>query len=361
MKNRPTPRREKSSIERSRPPGEDPSDPGRSPAALRKRPGGRGRRVVPRRSGRVRDRDRLRPGRAWRPIPPPLTGFTTPKDGPPSIRSSFTWKESPRRGSALPFGPKAADRLAGTFWPGPLTLVLNRSSLIPDVVTGGRETVALRVPLPPVARGLIERVGQPLAAPSANRSNRLSPTRAEHVLCRPGRQDRPDPRQRAHLPRPGVDGPRPDRLPLAHPSTWPDRTGRDRPVPGSASTRLPITREDVARPPGELPASPGTLDVHYAPRTPALRVDSVEDLAKISWPEKSALLVLGPAALPDLPDALHLVELPEPEAAGHRLYGVLHECDALNLNVIVIVMPPDQPEWRTIRDRLVRAARPVTG
>ncbi len=79
--------------------------------------------------------------------------------------------------------PEAADRLAGMFWPGPLTLVLRRSSLIPDVVTAGRDTVALRVPLPLVARSLIAQVGQPLAAPSANRSNRLSPTRAEHVLA----------------------------------------------------------------------------------------------------------------------------------------------------------------------------------
>jgi L-threonylcarbamoyladenylate synthase len=103
------------------------------------------------------------------------------------------------------------------------------------------------------------------------------------------------------------------------------------------------------------------LDVHYAPRTPALRVHSVEDLAKVSWPANAALLVLGPAALPDLPAALHLVELPEPKAAGQRLYSILHECDALDLDVIIIVMPPDQPEWSTIRDRLARAARPVTG
>ena len=68
-----------------------------------------------------------------------------------------------------------------------------------------------------------------------------------------------------------------------------------------------------------------------------------------------------PGTVPDLPAAVHLVELAEPSAAAQRLYSILHECDALNLDVIVIVMPPDQPEWRTIRDRLVRATRPVTG
>ncbi|MGA2703878.1 MAG: L-threonylcarbamoyladenylate synthase [Isosphaeraceae bacterium] len=256
--------------------------------------------------------------------------------------------------------PKAADRLAGTFWPGPLTLVLTRSSLIPDVVTGGRQTVALRIPLPPVARGLIERVGQPLAAPSANRSNRVSPTRAEHVLS-------------------DLDG-RIDLILDSGPtsfgleSTVLDLTGspfrilRPGPIGPEAIAQclggldqVADTREYVARPPGESPASPGMLDVHYSPRTPALRVDSVEDLVKISWPANAALLVLGPKALPDLPSALHFEELTEPKAAGRRLYSILHEWDALNLGVIVIVMPPDQPEWRTIRDRLVRAARPVTG
>jgi L-threonylcarbamoyladenylate synthase len=211
-----------------------------------------------------------------------------------------------------------------------------------------------------VARGLIERVGQPLAAPSANRSNRVSPTRAEHVLS-------------------DLDG-RIDLILDSGPtsfgleSTVLDLTGspfrilRPGPIGPEAIAQclggldqVADTREYVARPPGESPASPGMLDVHYSPRTPALRVDSVEDLVKISWPANAALLVLGPKALPDLPSALHFEELTEPKAAGRRLYSILHEWDALNLGVIVIVMPPDQPEWRTIRDRLVRAARPVTG
>lgn len=256
--------------------------------------------------------------------------------------------------------PEIAQRLAGRFWPGPLTLVLPRSALVPLIVTGGRETVAMRVPATQVARGLIALVGQPLAAPSANRSNRLSPTRAEHVLADlDGRielilDSGPTAiglestvldltRSPLRILRPGPIGPEEIEQCLG---------GID---------QVADTREDVARPPGELPASPGMLNVHYAPRTPALRVDSVEDLAKISWPKNPALLVLGPTALPDLPASLHLVELADPKAAGQRLYSVLHQCDALNVDVIVIVMPPDQPEWRTIRNRLVRAARPVTG
>jgi L-threonylcarbamoyladenylate synthase len=255
--------------------------------------------------------------------------------------------------------PEAADRLAGTFWPGPLTLVLNRSNLIPDVVTGGRETVALRVPMPAVARVLIERVGQPLAAPSANRSNRLSPTRAEHVLA-------------------DLDG-RIDLILDSGPTSCglestvleltssPFRILRPGPI-GPAEIgqclgrkyQVVDTRSDVVVPSDEPPASPGMLEVHYAPRTPALRVESVADLAEFSWPSNSALLVLGPSALPDLPAALHLVELVEPELAGQRFYSSLHGLDALNLDLIIIVMPPDQPAWCAIRDRLVRATTPLT-
>jgi len=256
--------------------------------------------------------------------------------------------------------PEAANRLAGTFWPGPLSLVLPRSGLIPDVVTGGRETVALRVPLPPVARGLIGRVGQPLAAPSANRSNRLSPTRAEHVLS--------DLEGRIDLildSGPTSFGLESTVLDL---TSTPFRILRPGPIGPEAIAlclggldQVTDTREFVARTPGESAASPGMLDVHYAPRTPALRVESVEDLATFSWPANARLLVLGSRDLPDLPAELQLVELAEPEVAAQRLYAILHELDALNLDVIVIVMPPDQPQWRTIRDRLFRASRPVPG
>ena len=77
--------------------------------------------------------------------------------------------------------PPAAQRLAAQFWPGALTLVLPRSGIIPDQVTAGHHTVAVRAPAGKVARGLIARTGQPIAAPSANRANRISPTRADHV------------------------------------------------------------------------------------------------------------------------------------------------------------------------------------
>jgi L-threonylcarbamoyladenylate synthase len=254
--------------------------------------------------------------------------------------------------------PETADRLAGRFWPGPLTLVLPRSSVIPRIVTGGRETVALRVPAPAVARGLIERVGRPLAAPSANRSNRVSPTRAEHVLADlDGRielilDSGPTTvglestvldltRSPLRILRPGPIGPA-------------EIEGCLEGLDQVESVRLDMTTSEVA-------ASPGMLPVHYAPRTLAWRVESVEGLLSIPWPARAAVLVLGTPILPELPPSLYRVDLADPEIAGPSLYAVFHQLDALGMDLIVIMMPPDQPEWSAVRDRLIRATRPVIG
>jgi L-threonylcarbamoyladenylate synthase len=101
------------------------------------------------------------------------------------------------------------------------------------------------------------------------------------------------------------------------------------------------------------------LPVHYAPRTPTVRADSAEQLERVTWPDRAALIIFGPSALPVLPAHLHIVQLREPEDAGTRLYEVLHACDSLNGEVIVILMPPEEPRWLTVRDRLIRAARPL--
>ena len=262
--------------------------------------------------------------------------------------------------AVVSFWPEIAEGLAARFWPGPLTLVLPRSPLIPLIVTGGRETVALRVPAVPLARALIASAGMPLAAPSANRSNRLSPTRAEHVLT--------DLDGRIEL----ILDSGPTSLGLESTvidlTTSPVRILRPGPIGPEeieeslgGHNQVDTTRQDFATSPDEPPSSPGMLSVHYAPHTPAVRVESVEHLGAVAWPAKAALLVLGSAALPDVPASLHVVKLPDAKDAAQRLYACLHEFDALDLDLIVIVMPPDQPHWRTIRDRLGRATRLVTG
>ena len=248
--------------------------------------------------------------------------------------------------------PDAAEILASRFWPGPLTIVLNRTERIPDIVSAGKATVGLRIPASDVARRLIEQTGEPLAAPSANRSNRLSPTRAEHVL---GDLD--------GLIDMVIDS-GPTNVGLE--STVLDVT-RDPPRllrPG------PITRSDLesalsggpiivpaAGDSAERPSSPGQFPVHYSPRTPSFRVDSVDEIVHVMHPRDVALIWIGERPSTSIP-VIETFGLETPAMASRSLYDVLHRCDALEVRSIIVIMPPDRPEWLAVRDRLLRATRP---
>ncbi|MBI3468774.1 MAG: threonylcarbamoyl-AMP synthase [Planctomycetes bacterium] len=250
--------------------------------------------------------------------------------------------------------PETAERLAQRFWPGPLTLVLPRSQHVPDVVTAGGSTVAVRVPAHPVARGLIEAAGLPIAAPSANPSALISATQAEHVLRGLG--------GRIELlldggPTPGglestvldltVDPPRLLRPGLVSAQKIESVIGpiagpHDRPVEISGPLR-----------------SPGMQTRHYAPRTPLELTD--DD----GWPRAVQLAGQGLrvgwltfVTEPEVPPAnLTMVVMPrDPAAYAARLYAVLHALDASDLDRIVVAMPPSGDEWLAVRDRLLRAA-----
>jgi L-threonylcarbamoyladenylate synthase len=247
--------------------------------------------------------------------------------------------------------PEPAERLAQRFWPGPLTLVLPRSAMIPDIVTAGRATVAVRVPAPAVARELIARAGRPLAAPSANRSTGVSPTLARHVLDDlDGRIDLIlDSGATTH----GLEStvldltPQPPRL--LRPGALPVALLEEA-LGGVAIEQGVILATD-------RPSSPGQLAIHYAPRTPAIRVGDPDAFAQIAWPGRSALVVIGYRAWPNPPGNVPRIDLDTPEATGRSLYALLRDLDAKGLDLIVIVPPPDQPEWQAIRDRLWRATR----
>ncbi len=249
---------------------------------------------------------------------------------------------------------EAAECLARRFWPGPLTLVLNRAEIIPDVVTASRCTVAVRAPAGKVALGLIERLGKPIAAPSANRSNGLSPTRAEHVLA-------------------DLDGlidlvidSGPTSIGLE--STVLDlTTARPRLLrPGPISKQelqdvledLPVV-ELMAGESAARPSSPGQMPVHYAARTPSFRVETEEELKGILHREKIAVVSLGPRVDRALPAAHARFTLESPVTAARLLYDVLHRCDSLEVGSIIVVMPPQEPDWQAVRDRLLRATRPL--
>jgi L-threonylcarbamoyladenylate synthase len=249
--------------------------------------------------------------------------------------------------------PDDAETLATRFWPGPLTLVLGRSGRIPDLVTAGKSTVGVRCPAGTVARGLIDRCGRPLAAPSANRSNRLSPTRAEHVLA-------------------DLDG-RIDLIVDSGPtdvgleSTVLDLTSDPprllRPGPITvAQLEAALPGRSIALPTSgasaDRPSSPGQMPVHYSPITPAFRVDSPEALRLLPDLEGAALLTFGDQVVPPGLSTMREDRLETPEVAARLLYGTLHGFDAMRPRAIVVVMPPDRPEWLAIRDRLLRATRP---
>lgn len=237
-----------------------------------------------------------------------------------------------------------AERLAERFWPGPLTLVLPRAAVVPSIVTAGGDTVAVRAPSHPVARALLAEVGAPIAAPSANRSNEVSPTRAEHVVASLG--------DRVALV---LDGGPCDR---GIESTVVDATG-DAPVilrPGS------ITRAEIEDACGVAVGtgvtagarrSPGQLARHYAPRATLRLVPAAALSAEMARASASAARVValtpGPSPYPGraLPD--------EPVGYAAGLYDALHELDA-RADVIIAVLPPDGDAWEGVLDRLRRAA-----
>ncbi len=249
--------------------------------------------------------------------------------------------------------PDEADRLARALWPGPLTLVLPRSSMIPDLITAGGSTVGLRVPASPVALALIRGLGSPIAAPSANRSNHLSPTRAEHVVA-----DLDGQIDLVIDSGPTAIGLESTVLDL---TTTPYRILRPGPIliqdletilgPGN------VVQDALAGSTGIL-KSPGSLAVHYAPRSPAFRASTRAEVDRAIGLEGVVVVAIGGHAGLDLSRSpRHILESPDEAARG--LYDLMRRCDLMEPRAIVVLMPPDEPRWRAVRDRLARATCPL--
>ena len=269
--------------------------------------------------------------------------------------------------------PESAERLAERFWPGPLTIILPKArgpGSIPDNATAGLGTLALRVPNHPLALTLLREFDGPLAAPSANRSTRVSPTTARHV-----RDEFPD-----SVAAGGTSG---------EPSLILDGGPCD---VGIESTVLDLTGEPTILRPGRVrpdelvpiigavrtgttpslegPAkSPGQQEVHYAPRAKSYSFPSVRQrvVAGALARDRSAVLLLGDAktsrTYPEnhgLRRAGWLILMPDnPEEYARVLYKTLRELDERMAEAIYIEMPPAAPEWAAVRDRLTRATVPL--
>jgi L-threonylcarbamoyladenylate synthase len=230
-----------------------------------------------------------------------------------------------------------AAALAARFWPGPLTLVLPRTNLVPDIVTGGQETVALRMSGHPVFQQVAQALGRPIAAPSANRFGRISPTRPEHVLAELG----------GRIPL-VVDGGS-----CAH--------GIESTIAlvGTNSVKIlrhgPVTREQLAEVAPVLaaaaaPVTPGSMPSHYAPRTP---LDILPADAGI--PSRTGLL-----AFTNPSPHFARVEVLSPSGdlreAAANLYGAMRRLDEAGLDRLLAEPVPETGLGAAIMERLRKAA-----
>jgi L-threonylcarbamoyladenylate synthase len=249
--------------------------------------------------------------------------------------------------------PASARKLAERFWPGPLTIILPKSPRVPGAVTGGQDTVGLRCPSHPVAQELLRefaRIGSGgVAAPSANRFGHVSPTTAQHVRDEFGAAVEV------------VDG-GPCEVGLE--STIVD-ISRGAPVllrPGAVSRRdiesvlgiAPAERDAAA------PRASGTLDAHYAPRTPLALIDATSLEAELAKPGVAAVLAMR-ARLPRVRAAAWIEAPADPLHYGHDLYANLRELDRSGAARIVVESPPALPGWEAVNDRLKRAAAGALG
>ena len=250
--------------------------------------------------------------------------------------------------------PDLAGGLAKAFWTGPLTLVLPRAQEIPPIITAGGPTVGVRWPSHPFIQAVIRECNFPLAAPSANPSNRVSPTNAEHVRKYLGGKIRLI-----------VDGGQAQvgiESTVLDISGWPPRLLRPGMIHEEAL--LAVTGE-VAIGASESPEvlkSPGLLRTHYSPKAP-LVVWSWKDEAELKvrsaerGVEGSKVHVIAHTCIPSGAGFGRVSVIPhDPAAFARAIYGELHQCDEAGAELIVVEALPDAPEWRAIADRLRRAA-----
>ncbi|ALJ56911.1 Threonylcarbamoyl-AMP synthase [Candidatus Xiphinematobacter sp. Idaho Grape] len=234
--------------------------------------------------------------------------------------------------------PLLAQRLIETFWPGPLTLVLPRTPMVPDIVTAGQDTVAVRISAHPVFQKVVQRLERPLAAPSANRFGRISPTRAVHVLSE-------------------LNG----RIPLVV-DGGPCLHGIESTIVSLRDGHLflhrngPITREELeafspVQDSSETRIVPGSLGSHYAPKTPCQFWDGTPPPSGIR-----AGLLAWRASGEDFAVVVYLSRRRDLREAAARLYASLRRLDEYGVELILVERLPKQGGlWAAIMERLTKA------
>ncbi len=241
---------------------------------------------------------------------------------------------------------KLVDKLVKKFWPGPLTLVLPKQDLIPDLVTGGLPTVAVRISAHPIFQSVIRAFGQPLAAPSANRFGRISPTAAQHVMDELG--------GKIHLivdGGPTEYGVESTVITVRGENIWILRSG-----PVTAAQLKPFAETVAVANRSALPDAPGQMKSHYAPQTPMKLLkpdarplgDRTKRMGLLAW------------CSDDDARGFHMVEILSRKGdlreAAASLFAKLRLLDAEGLDLIVAESAPDEGLGAAINDRLRKAA-----
>ena len=238
------------------------------------------------------------------------------------------------------------DRLVRKFWPGPLTLVLPKKELIPDVVSGGLETVAVRISSHPIFQSVVQAFGQPLAAPSANRFGRISPTTAQHVMEELG--------GKIHLVvdgGPTMHGVESTVITLREQNIWILRSG-----PITAEDLRPFADEVAVANRSALPNAPGQLKSHYAPKTPLklLRPDErpagdpKRRVGLLAWCSDDDARGFNPVEI--------LSRTGDLREAAASLFSKMRLLDSAWLDLIVAEQVPEEGLGIAINDRLRKAA-----
>jgi L-threonylcarbamoyladenylate synthase len=235
--------------------------------------------------------------------------------------------------------------LAEKFWPGPFTMVLPKREIVPEIVTAGLETAAVRISAHPVFAETISAFGKPLAAPSANRFGRISPTTAQHVFRE-------------------LD----ERIPLIV-DAGPTRHGIESTVVKVCDGKIdilrrgPITAEQLSEfgkidivTPADKISAPGQLPSHYAPKTPLRLIDDAKSFS-LAEKERVGLLAWNPVGSEeDFRAIRQLSEKQDLREAAANLFRCLRELDELDLDLIVAERVPRQALGAAIMDRLERAS-----
>ncbi|MBM3186046.1 MAG: threonylcarbamoyl-AMP synthase [Bacteroidetes bacterium] len=239
--------------------------------------------------------------------------------------------------------PKELEKLAELFWPGPLTLLLNKSNLVPDIITSGHDRVAVRVPAHSITLDLLKNLPFPLAAPSANLYGKISPTKTEHVFNQ-------------------LKGKIPYIL-----EGGPCNKGLESTIVGMENEKLIIYRlgsisvEDIENVLGfkpkvninsnETPLTSGMVKHHYAPTTPLFFIDSINDIDKTN----SYGFIFFQNDFMGVSNKIILSETGNLNEAARNLYNAMHTMDSQGFEKIYIERFPENELGRTINDRLKRA------